>query len=100
MLWRILADTHEQRIGIMFIHFSVVPSVAEGTSSPLAIGMRSFASLQGGVYSARDDNSAHLQPTTSVSDTKVLPGGLRPPAIAKAVAEIAGIAEMGPPAIR
>ena len=36
-----------------------------------------------------------LQPTTSVSATKVFPGGLRPPAIAKSLAEIAGIAEMG-----
>jgi hypothetical protein len=37
---------------------------------------------------------AHLQATTSVSGTKVFPGGLRPPAIAKALAEIAGIAEI------
>src|SRR5712691_2278212 len=37
---------------------------------------------------------AHLQPTTSVSATKVFPRGLRPPAIAKALAEIAGIAEI------
>ena len=30
----------------MFVHFSVVLSVAEGTSSPLATGMRSFAALR------------------------------------------------------
>ena len=36
-----------------------------------------------------------LQPTTSVSATKVFPGGLRPPAIAKSLAEIAEITEMG-----
>ena len=38
---------------------------------------------------------AHLQPTTSVSATKVFPRGLRPPAIAEWVAETAGIAEIG-----
>jgi hypothetical protein len=37
----------------------------------------------------------YLQPTTSISGTKVFPGGPRPPAIAKSVAEIAGNAEMG-----
>jgi len=47
------------------------------------------------LYKAENDFFAHLQPTTSVSATKVFPGGLRPPAIAKSLAEIAGIAEMG-----
>jgi hypothetical protein len=61
MLWRIPADTHEQRIGIM----STTPAIF-----------------------------VHLQPTTSVSATKVFPEGLRPPTIAKAVAEIAGITEI------
>ena len=37
----------------------------------------------------------HLQPTTSVSGTKVFPGGLPPPAIAKSLAEIAEIAWSG-----
>jgi hypothetical protein len=47
------------------------------------------------LYKAENGFFAHLQPTTSVSATKVFPGGLRPPAIAKSLAEIAGIAEMG-----
>jgi hypothetical protein len=62
MLWRIPADTHEQRIGIM----STTPAIF-----------------------------VHLQPTTSVSGTKVFPGGLPPPAIAKSLAEIAEIAWSG-----
>src|SRR5713226_4760582 len=56
MLWRMSADTHEQRIGIM----STTPAFF-----------------------------AHLEPTTSVSATKVFPRGLRLPAIAKSVAETA-----------
>ena len=62
MLWRMSADTHEQWIGIM----STTPAFF-----------------------------AHLEPTTSVSGsvsaTKVLPRGLRPPAMAKWVAETAGM---------
>src|SRR5713226_8444328 len=62
MLWRMPADTHEQRIGIM---------------------------------STTQAFFAHRRPTTSVSATKVFPGGLRPPAIAKSLAETAETAEMG-----
>jgi hypothetical protein len=40
---------------------------------------------------AQDDNGKHLQPTTSVSATKVFPGGRRPPAIAKSLAETAAM---------
>src|SRR5713226_8573274 len=62
MLWRMPADTHEQRIGIM---------------------------------STTQAFFAHRRPTTSVSASKVFPGGPRPPAIAKSLAETAGTAEMG-----
>ena len=70
----------------MFIHFSVVLSVAKDLIA--ACNRHEILRF------AQDDNSAHLQPTTSVSATKVFPGGLRPPAIAKSLAEIAGIAEI------
>jgi hypothetical protein len=39
-----------------------------------------------------DSDAAHTRPATKVSATKVLPGGLRPPAMAKWGAETA---EMG-----
>jgi hypothetical protein len=55
MLWRMPADTHEQRIGIM---------------------------------STTQAFFAHLQPTTSVSGTKVFPRGLRPPAMANGVRKL------------
>jgi hypothetical protein len=76
---------YEKRIGVMFVHFSVVLSEAKD----LIAACHGHEILR----FAQDDNSAHLPPTTSVSGTKVFPRGLRRPAIAISLAEIAGIAK-------
>jgi hypothetical protein len=88
MLWRIPADTHEQRIGIMSIFFSVILSEAKACPER---SRRDPVASDEILRFAQDDNSKHHRPATKVSATKVSP---RPPAIAKAVAEIAGIAEI------
>src|ERR1700730_14745810 len=97
MLWRIPADTHEQRIGIMSIFFSVILSRADLIRAEAkACPERSRRDLMPVASDeilrfAQDDNSKHHRPATKVSATKVSP---RPPAIAKSLAEIAGIAEI------
>src|ERR1700730_1798009 len=86
MLWRMSADLPDKRIGFMGILFPVILSaakacpersrrpalsVAEGDLMPVARGDEILRSLQGGVYSARDDSGTAPQPATNVSATNV-----------------------------
>src|ERR1700738_2821259 len=95
MLWRMSAVTRVQRIGIMSTFFPVILSKATACPERSRRDLMPVASGDEILRFAQDDNGKHLRPTTSVLATKVFPGGLRPPAIAKSLAETAGTAAMG-----
>jgi hypothetical protein len=96
MLWRMSADTHEQRIGVMGIFFSVILSEAKACPERSRRDLMPVASGDEILRCAQDDSGTAPQPATSVSATKVslwLPATL----IGVSLAEIAEI-RRSPPA--
>jgi hypothetical protein len=80
------ADTHEQRIGVMGIFFSVILSEAKACPERSRRDLMPVASGDEILRCAQDDSGTAPQPVTSVSATKVSPRRL---AIPKSPAETA-----------
>src|SRR5713226_480883 len=73
MLWRMPADTHDQRIGVMGIFFPVILSEAKACPERSRRDLMPVASGDEILRFAQDDNSGRPQPATKVSATKVFP---------------------------